>query len=148
MPTTKMFKCFMLLLLFSLVPAKAQTSGELRQKYGNPDDKGRYVVRPGVMMSVTAASNGKVSDVWIEAQSAPQLDDPAEKGIPQKILAGLINEFAPISRRGRYIRSLTFSGGCTSIAGTEYEHVTVQQTSLCAAGGRVLSSAAIHWKEH
>ena len=90
MPTTKMFKCFMLLLLFSLVPAKAQTSGELRQKYGNPDDKGRYVVRPGVMMSVTAASNGKVSDVWIEAQSAPQLDDPAEKGIPQKILAELM----------------------------------------------------------
>lgn len=148
MRTAKMLKWLMPLLIFGLAPALAQTGGEMRQKYGNPDDKGRYMVRPGVMLSMQTSPSGEISDIRIEPQSVPQPNDPAEKGIPQKVLTGLIDEFAPPSRRGHYIRSITFNGGCTSIKGVEYAKVTIQQTSLCkASGGEVLSSAVIHWKQ-
>ena len=46
----------------------AQTANEMRQKYGSPDDKGHYLVRPEIGMSASFAAYA-----WIERNGAESI---------------------------------------------------------------------------
>lgn len=105
----------------------AQTANELRQKYGSPDDKGYYLVRPEIAMSVSFAKDGQACKVLIEPLPQIARKDSLTMGLESEIVSEIIDEIVPISMRGRRGRRITFSGWVTV---TEYENVRIRRAMV------------------
>lgn len=80
------------------------------------------MARPGVTMTASFTEDGRVCEMMIEPQS---------KVTSSKKLDRVIDELVPVHQRGRLIRDITFSGGCTSNHTTDYEHVMISRTVTC-----------------
>jgi len=136
--------------LLTSVLALSQTKGELRTKYGPPDDSGRYVVRPGIGMSVRVDEAGVVRDVTIRPiESAASSTDRRSKNalvMKSDLARAILDEVAPVSRRGRYKTTGNAEFGCTSVDHNEYENATISITNRCDQQGGGTYSLRVHWK--
>ncbi len=147
MALQKRIKWVMLIILLSVVPTAGQSTNEFRQKYGSPDNKGRYIARPGVALKVSFAANGQVCRILIEPESSVVLGNSALPLMKLEAVTEIIGELVPEVRRDQRRPILTMSGGCTSVEEYNYEQVIVHRTNICKAeGGKGVSVADILWK--
>lgn len=126
----------------------AQTANKLRQKYGSPDEKGHYMVRPEIAMSVLFAKDGQACKVLIKPLTQIARKNSLPVLLESEIVSKIIDEIAPISLRGRRGRSISLSGGCTSVLGADYENVRIRRTVVCKSdGSRGESAIEIVWEK-
>jgi len=140
-------KWAVLVTFLTVAPSMAQTAKEFQQRYGVPDDKGRYIVRPGIALIASFAENGQLCKLQIESQHSEPTRGALHPLLPAEAITELIDEIAPISQRGRGRPIITWSAGCTTIEGEDYDNIKVRRTILCKAdGGSGVWYANIYWK--
>lgn len=105
----------------------AQTADEMRQKYGAPDDKGHYLVRPEIGMSVSFGKDGQACKILIKSLPYMGRDESFSEGLDSELVSQIIDEIVPISVRGRRGRKISFSGHVTV---TDYENVAIRRTMV------------------
>jgi len=134
----------LLLTVFVLV-SSAQQASDFREKYGPPDDKGRYRVRPNIGMKIDVSEAGRPSKMVIK-----RLD--AEEPISTKTLmlnslaTEILAEVIPPPKRGKLRRTSRFAFGCVESETSEYEDVTITIDKRCEAQGGGAYDAVVHWK--
>lgn len=144
---SKRLKWLLLAILLSAVPSVAQSAREFQQKYGLPDDKGNYMVRPGIAVKPSFAEDGQLCKILIEPQSSSMSSVSAAPLMDLEVVAKIISEFAPEVRRTQRRPALTMGTGCTSIEEYHYKQVVVYRTVVCRAeGDRGVKTAEIHWR--
>jgi hypothetical protein len=138
-----------LLLTFgAVVTGVAQTSGEFHQKYGLPDDKGRFIVRPGIGLTVKFAQDKQPSEAVVRPLSSPAVParGTAELMSP-KIAKEIIDELVPVSGRGRYRSTTNVAVGGLEINDVKYERVTISTVHLGNEQEPGIYSITIQWKK-
>jgi hypothetical protein len=104
----------------------AQTANEMRQKYGSPDDKGHYLVRPEIGMSVSFAKDGQACKVLIKSLPHMGREESFSEGLGSDMVSQIIDEIVPISVRGRHGRAISFG----RVTVTDYENVKIRRTMV------------------
>ena len=123
----------------------AQTANEMRQKYDSPDDKGHYLVRPEIGMSVSFAKDGQACKVLIKSLPHMGREESFSEGLDSEMVSQIIDELVPISMRGRPGRKISFSGRITV---TDYENVEIRRTIVSKSDSSKGEHAAeIVWKK-
>ena len=122
-----------------VLPVTPQTSQELRQRYGNPDAE-RYVVRPGIVMTVAFAKDGQPCELIIEPLHSLVSNDTSLKLMPSDKVTEILDEVLPLTQRGKLLRDISFTGGCNLIRTADYETVTITRTIRCTPDGGVWES--------
>lgn len=137
-----MTSVWQLVLLFSVFAlatmfVAAQTPNELRQKYGSPDEKGSYIVRPNITATVVQ-KNEQIARILIKPQNS-LLSGNSNVMLPDAV-ADVINEFSPLEERGEFVKSLTFNAGCTAINTDIYDLVRISRVVTCTSSGGIVSA--------
>ena len=127
-------------------PVMAQTSTELRKRYGEPQSE-TYQVRPGIVLSVFYTKSGQLCRMEISPQRQKVRLGLAAEVMPSDEVLRIIDELIPIDQRGRSIRKVTDTSGCNENLIAEYEKVIVSLSNRCQAQGGGTYSAIIEWKE-
>ena len=87
-----------LLVLLTSLPVAAQSSDDLRKKYGAPVSQ-TYVVRPGITATVTSARNGGVCKILVEPERRLVLKSTTPK-LTLSQLNEILDELVPPVERG------------------------------------------------
>lgn len=116
------------------VPATLQSSQGLRQKYGPPDAE-RYAVRPGIVMTVAFAKDGRPCEMVIEPRHSLLSTEALSKPMPSDQVTEILNEVLPPNQRGRLLQDITFTGSCNSTRNTDYETVSISRMIPCSSKG-------------
>lgn len=128
----------------------SQTPSDLKKKYGPPDDLGRYVVRPGIGMTVEVDEAGLTPDITIRPiESDASSTRRSSKGgatMEPELAKVILDEVMPVSNRGRYKGTGNAEFGCTSIDHIEYENVVINVTNRCVQQGGGAYSVRVHWR--
>jgi hypothetical protein len=142
----------MLLLVSSMagIAGLSQTTGDLQKKYGPPDASGRYIVRPGIGLTVWVNETGIVREM-IVAPMNPATDSTRESSEKSPVMKpdvaqAILSEIAPVSRRGRYRGTGNAEFGCTSVDHLQYENTIISISNRCAQQGGGTYSVRVHWK--
>ena len=126
----------------------AQGTNDLKQKYGPPDDLGRYVVRPGVGMTVQFDEAGIKCDITVRplesSESSAKLNSKGGATMEPDVAKAILDEVVPLSERGRYKGTGNAEFGCTSIDHIEYENVVISMTNRCDQQGGGTYSVRVH----
>src|ERR1017187_3618327 len=122
--------------LCSLVLAFAQTRDELQQRYESTENGG-YLVRPGVVMTVSFSKNNLAEEFRIQRQSSVKNgnSDFGSESMSVEMATEIVDEIIPVSERGKLIREITFSAGCSSTQTSQYELVSISYALKCSASG-------------
>jgi hypothetical protein len=137
---------FLGVMLLVFAPAlSAQTTADLKNKFGPPDKHGYYIVRKGVRLKVSTEKE-KIREMVIEPDHAGS-QVGVSSFIPAPTVNEIIAELAPVSLRGKHVRSVVFNGGLSSVAAEEYEQVTISTSSTERGGTVGITSASIRWKK-
>src|SRR6266851_8334644 len=95
----------------------SQTPSDLKMKYGPPDDLGRYVVRPGVGMTLQFDEAGITRDITIRPiESDATSTSRSSKGVAtmeRDLAKAILDEVMPVSNRGQYKGTGNAEFGCT-----------------------------------
>jgi hypothetical protein len=135
------------LMLTAVIVGMAQTSDELTQRYGPRDQNGRYMARPGIGVTVEFGVNGQVSQMMIKPLDIKSGSaEAAVKVMPSETVSGILQEVAPVDKRGQYRGTTVFRSGCTSVEHIDYERVAITLRSRCERQGGGTYSAGITWK--
>jgi len=130
-------RILLLVLLFS-VSALAQTSSDLRQKYGEPISE-TFKIRPQVLLTVSYAKTGEVCSMLIEPQDTwvgyTKLNDT--EPLKGKVLNEILEELAPKNQRGKFLMG-THRNGLLEY----YERIDVQRSGQIDKW----NYAVIYWK--
>lgn len=122
------------------VSSATQTSSELQQKYGSPDENGQYTIRPNVVASVVCQSDDQACRILIKPKRSALLSEGDTQQMPPQMVAEVIKELSPANQRGAFINSTIFNAGCTSISTDDYERVRISKVTTCISGEGVLSA--------
>jgi len=136
-----------LLLTFFVPVVSAQKGDDLRQKYGAPDEKGRYHVRPNIGMKVETSEDGRPSRAIIQRldiDDFPRWDNP--KLMPTEEAQAVIAEVVPVSKRGKLRGTGRFAFSCIGSQVWHYDQVTITVDTRCEAQGGGTYDAVVHWK--
>ena len=127
--------------------ANAQTAKELSQRYGNPDSEGYYKVRADVRMTVGFDDKSQASKIIVEPlYSGTGLNDPHSSVISEARVREILDEVAPVARRGKLLKTSAFAASCVSVRAEEYENVTISRTIRCESQGGGLYRLTIRGK--
>ncbi len=145
-----------LLTLFAsmiVVIGMAQTRDEFKQKYGSPDAKGRYIVRPNIGLLIEYKQGQNPSEMVIEPLNSDTSDvSNSEKKNSRKVMSSdeaeeVLDELVPVAKRGEKGFVGKILSGCTSIDHTEYEQVTINIAKRCQQQGVGTYSISVRWKK-
>jgi hypothetical protein len=137
---------FVGVMLLLVAPAlSAQTTTDLKNKFGPPDKRGYYIVRKGIRLKVSTEKE-KIREMVIEPDEAKS-QVGAGSFIPAPTVNEIIAELAPVPLRGEHVRSIVFNAGLSSVAAEEYEHVVISTSSTGRGGTVGITSAGIRWKQ-
>jgi hypothetical protein len=128
----------------------AQTRDGFKQKYGSPDAKGYYIVRPNIRLSVKYKQSRIPSEMLIEPvdSDTPDLENKnSNKVMPSDTAEEVLNELVPIEKRGKMGKTGNAEFGCTSVDYTEYQKVVISTSKRCEQQGAGTYSISVHWKE-
>lgn len=124
-----------LLILISIMPpVTLQTSLDLRHRYDPPDAE-RYIVRPGIAMTIAFAKDGKPCEMLIEPRHSLLSSAAHSKPMPSDTVSEILDEVLPPNQRGRLLQDTTFTGGCNSIRTTDYEAISISRIIVCPSKG-------------
>jgi hypothetical protein len=131
----------------------AQTRDEFKTKYGAPDDQGRYIVQPGIGLSVKYTSGHRLFEILIEPIDAnkektsnPE-SDSSPKVIPSDVAENILNEVLPPEKRGKKGSAANAEFGCMSVDYEEYELVVISTSKRCDQQGGGTLLIRIRWKQ-
>lgn len=131
-------------LVLSAVGVAAQSTTELQSKYGSPLDA--FVIRPGLLMTVKYAAEGKVCEMYIVEARTPGSNIGLRTPLSFETAPELIGELVPVSERGKKLRWPVQATGMTMMVFYKYENVSVELVqNLLPAGGWSDSSLEIKW---
>jgi len=136
-----------------VVIGMAQTRDEFKQKYGPPDAKGRYIVRPNIGLSIEYEQGQNPSEMVIKpldsdtANVSNSEKESSNKVMPSDEAEEVLNELVPVEKRGRNRNTGNSEFGCTSIDYTEYEQVIINTVKRCEQQGAGIYSISVRWKE-
>ncbi len=117
-----------LLLLLVLVPsADAQTSDELKAKYGKPIVE-LFSVRPNIALAVAYTADGQVCQLLIEPpKSLLRKPDEPSTFMTTEAVSSLMDELVPPRERGEQVYKVVTERGCTALTVTEYARVKISR---------------------
>lgn len=136
-----------------VVIGMAQTRDEFKQKYGSPDAKGRYIVRPNIGLSIEYKEGRNPSEMVIKpldsdsANASNSEKERSNKVMPSDEAEKVLNELAPVAKRGEKGFVGKLLSGCISADHIEYEQVTINIVKRCERQGGGTSSINIRWKK-
>jgi hypothetical protein len=136
-----------------VVIGKAQTRDEFKQKYGSPDAKGRYIVRPNIGLSIEYKQGQNPSEMIIKPFDLDDTNisntdkESYNKVMPSAEAEEVLDELVPVAKRGKKGFVGKILRGCTSVNHTEYEQVTINIVKRCERRGGGIKSIEIHWKK-
>jgi hypothetical protein len=146
----------LLFILLIAVSCLAQTPDDLQRKYGkpetlskksSPDRIERYRVRPGLSMTVKFANEAAICEMIFEPNLSSKEDRVATRVLSEDEARKIVEEFAPVAKRGRDIIKMTRPGhDCTSVTYNEYERVMIAVITRCEERGGGIHSVKIRWK--
>lgn len=146
----------LLVMLLVAAPSLAQTSADLRSKYGEPETLSnksspnrieRYRLRPGVFLTVKFAGEDAICEMLFEPVRASNARSGSTRVLSEDEARKIVEEFAPVARRGRSIIKMTRPGHeCTSVTYNEYEQVMILLITRCEKQGGGIHSVKIRWK--
>lgn len=119
-------------MIWIALPSTLQSSQSLRQKYGLPDAE-RYAVRPGIVMTVAFAKDGRPCEIVIEPRHSLLSTDALSKPMPSDEVTEILNEVLTPNQRGRLLQDITFTSNCNSIRNTDYETVSISRLIPCSS---------------
>lgn len=131
----------------------AQTRDEFKQKYGSPDAKGRYLVRPNIGLSIEYKQGHNPSEMIIKPLDPGTTDastsekDNSNKVMPSDEAEEVLDELVPVAKRGVKGLTANISHGCPFTNYTEYERVTINITRRCERNGGGTYSISVRWKK-
>ena len=134
------------LLLAVVVPVgNAQKAHNLREKYGVPDEKGRYRVRPNIGTKVDVSKDGHPARMVIKRLDAQEPISTETLMLTEEAEA-VLAELVPAAERGQLRSTGRFAFGCSGFQTREYERVTIIVDTRCEAQGGGTYDAVVHWK--
>jgi hypothetical protein len=133
------------LLFLAALTAQAQSSNELRAKYGSAMEA--YEIRPFILMTVKYTEDALVNEYVIEAHHTSKGSVDGNSFISRDTAREIIDEVVPMSQRGRYIGTMSFTGGCNELTNEDYERVEIKTFHTCSPiKGANVASIIVHWK--
>lgn len=145
-----------LLTLFAfmiVIIGMAQTRDEFKQKYGSPDSKGRYIIRPNIGLSIKYKQGQnpfemviKPLDSDIANESNPE-QESSNKVMSSDEAEEVLDELVPIAKRGEKGFVGNLLSGCTFVNYIEYEQVTIDIAKRCEKQGGGTYSITVRWKQ-
>jgi hypothetical protein len=134
-----------------LLAVLAQSPSALRERYGAPDDKGRYTVRPGIGLEVKYDTVGNSTEMVVKLLDdgiTPSSTKPERRNVMRRDIAlEILDEIAPVSKRGKRTAAFLEERGCYSLRTTEYERVTTNVANRCEQQGGGIYSVQVLWKK-
>jgi hypothetical protein len=128
---------FAILLMAVAAPAFGQLDAfTLHAKYGAPLDRETFTVRPGTQMVVDYGPSKQVCRIQLPAGMRIVGTVPPGAVTEQEVKT-VIDEVVPPSVRGKQINQMQMITGLSSIAITEYEHVTISETKVGNVGQEI-----------
>jgi hypothetical protein len=108
----------------------APSSQELRSRYGEPDVE-RFIVRPGIGLTVEYGSDRLACEVLIESAQPPviYLDEEHIPFMSVDVVTQVLEEIAPANMRGMNLGESISSMGCNESKIVEYENVTINRAT-------------------
>ena len=136
------------LILFVSLPVAAQTSGELRTKYRPTSAVESFEVRPEIIATVFYGENGQAVEVLIEHRLSSTTDSTRDE-MPHKMFEELLEEFAPVAKRGHLcFEASEFQSGRNHYVTTTYENVSIYSVEHDTELDRATASMAqIRWEK-
>jgi hypothetical protein len=133
-------------LLFVTLSAGAQSSDDLKSKYGAPFKA--FEIRPGIMMTVKFGENGQASEMRIEHHAATDSKVYLDMTIPSYLFKEIVDELVPVAERGA---KGEFSGLMLIVGGSgtstdDYENVAITYYSNQSKECSGLVAIVIKWK--
>lgn len=131
------------LVFITVITGTAQTPDELKQKYGSPDSKGIYIVRPNIGLLVKYKDNRNITEMLIKPFDSYSLmnSDEAEK---------VLDEVFPVAKRGKKGNSVDVVSGCLIDITTLYKLFSISIAKRCGtqAQGGGTYSISIRWTKY
>jgi hypothetical protein len=112
---------------FALIAA-AQTTTDFTARYGDPDVE-RFVVRPGIALTVEYGSDTTACQMVIEPMHSIVRRDTAVKYMRPEVVTQILDEVLPESDRGTQLRRLVTKSGCNAFEITDYENAIIVRTT-------------------
>jgi hypothetical protein len=139
------FPAIGLVLLLTAGAVVAQTSAELKSKYGPPVEA--FVIRPGLLMAARYARDGRVCEMYVIEARTPGSHIGRRTPLTPETAPALIEELVPETERGGKLPWPASSQGTTIQISYRYENVTSEfvQTFLPNPGWSD-SVLKIKWK--
>ena len=124
-------------MFLTIVAVSSQTPNSLREKYGPPDEKGRYLVRPGIGLQVTYDVDGALASLIIKPIDDDKTTVPTKRRrtMPRHVGLELLDELVPASHRAKAIASFSEERGCFSLETKDYPTITTKITTRCERQG-------------
>ena len=134
------------IVLLTCMFVSAQSSSDLRQKYGIPISE-TYKVRPDVVVTVTYAKTGEVCSMVIKPQPSSTKKETSTPVLKSKLLDEVIDELVLKEKRGKYLMGTFLNIIClpdNDCAGTSenYEKLSIYRNGSIDAH----RYATIDWK--
>jgi hypothetical protein len=116
------------LLLVASSLLAAQTSQELRSRYGAPNRE-RFAARPGISVTVEYDSHGLVCEELLEPPQ-PLLRAPNQDAfMSSDAVTDVLEELVPLGSRGPQIGSMITNSGCNQMRLTDYLLVSITRST-------------------
>jgi len=133
-------------LVFVTASVNAQSSDDLKSKYGVPFDA--FEIRPGIMMTVKFDENRQASEIRIERHAATDSEVYLDTTIPWDLSKEIVDELVPVAERGPKGK---FSGLMLIVGGSgtsqdDYENVSIIYYSRQSRECSCLVAIVIKWK--
>lgn len=136
-----------LVLAFAAISAWAQSSADLKSKYGVPFKA--YEIRPGIMMTVKFDENGQASEIRIERHAATDSMVYLDTTIPPFLSKDIVEELVPVAERGtkgEFSGLILITGG-SGISTDDYENVAITYYTSESKECGGLVAIVIKWKK-
>lgn len=116
------------LLLVSAGLPLAQSSRDLRSRFGEPDLE-RYTATNDIGVTVEYGPDGLACQILMERKQPLLHSNQAQQYMPPEAVSALIDEIVPPASRGRHITAVLESMGCAEGHVDEYESVWIGRYS-------------------
>jgi hypothetical protein len=111
------------LLTFSCLCASGQTSASLEAKYGPPIKA--YEIRPGVLMTVDYADDGRACQMVIERRHTTKEGVNLDSTLSVRLVKELIDELVPVAERGDESKFYGLTIYPTEVTNYSYENASI-----------------------